>query len=113
MPERVPVLLFDVDERIATITLNRPEARNALNRELSFALWDAVDAAAQDPEVDVLVVTGTDPAFCAGIDLKEVSGESPPSAPARAPGAGPGRDSNGLYRFLPLIGKPIIGAING
>jgi enoyl-CoA hydratase len=110
---RVPVLLFDVEDRIATVTLNRPDARNALSRELSFALWDAINAAGDDPDVDVVILTGADPAFCAGVDLKEVSGESPPSATDRAPGAGPERDTNGLYRFLPLIDKPIIGAING
>src|SRR4051794_40501065 len=90
--ERTPVLLFDVEDRIATVTLNRPDARNALSRELSYALWDAVHAAGDDPDVDVVVITGTDPAFSAGVDLKEVSGESPPSAPERASGAGPGRD---------------------
>ena len=108
-----PVLLVDVEDRIATITLHRPEARNALSRELSFALWDAVLAAGDDDDVDALVLTGADPAFSAGVDLKEVSGEIPPTADARAPGDGPERDSNGLYRFVPVIPKPIVGAING
>lgn len=110
---RGPVILSDVDDRVATITLNRPEARNAINRELSYALWDAITAAGNDAGVDVVVVTGADPAFCAGVDLKEVSGETAPTVEERAPGAGPGRDTNGLYRFLPVIDKPIIGAING
>ena len=60
-----------------------------------------------------MILTGADPAFCAGVDLKEVSGESPSSVAARAPGEGPGRETNGLYRFLPVIAKPMIGAING
>jgi len=43
-----------------------------------------------------------------------MAGETPPSAPPREPGeAGPGRDANGLFRFLPVIEKPVIGAING
>lgn len=113
MTEPDPVLLFDVADRVATITLNRPDARNALSRELSFALWDAVNAAGNDPKVDVIVLTGSDPAFCAGVDLKEVSGESPPSAHERPAGTGPERDANGLYRFLPVVDKPIIGAVNG
>lgn len=107
------VVLVDVDKRIATVTLNRPEARNALSRKLMNALWDAIAAAGKDPDVDVIILTGTDPAFCAGVDLKEVSGESPPSAERRPPGEGPERDTNGLFRFLPLIPKPVIGAING
>jgi len=61
-----------------------------------------------------VILTGADPAFCAGVDLKEVAGETPPSAPPRQPDeAGPGRDANGLFRFLPVIEKPVIGAING
>lgn len=113
MPRMPGVLLTDVVDRVATLTLNRPEARNALNRELLYALWDGVIAAAEDPGVDVLILTGADPAFCAGLDLKEVGGETPLSAPARPPGEGPDRGANGLYRFLPVIDKPIIGAING
>ena len=109
-----PVILVDVADRIATITLNRPEARNALSRALGHALWDAVGEAGEDPDVDAVVLTGTDPAFSAGVDLKEVSGEVPLTDSPRGPGEGPERfDVNGLYRFVPLIPKPIIGAING
>ena len=113
MSETAPVLLVEVADRIATLTLNRPAARNALSRALTFALWDAVLAAGNDPDVDALILTGADPAFSAGVDLKEISGELPPTAEDRAPGEGPERYENGLYRFLPVIPKPIIGAING
>jgi enoyl-CoA hydratase len=106
-------VLVDVADRIATVTMNRPDARNAINRALSFALWDALLAANDDPDVDAVVLTGADPAFSAGVDLKEVSGQVPSSAPSRGPGEGPERDANGLYRFLPVIDKPVIGAING
>jgi enoyl-CoA hydratase len=107
------VVLYQVQERIATVTLNRPRARNALSRALTHALWDAVQAAGEAPDVDAVILTGADPAFCAGVDLKEISGESPPSEAPRPPGEGPGRDSSGLFRFLPVIAKPVIGAING
>ena len=112
MNETAPVLI-EVADRVATVTLNRPAARNALNRDLMYSLWDAILALGRDADVDVLVLTGADPAFCAGVDLKEVSGETTSSLPLREPGAGPERDTNGLYRFLPVITKPIIGAING
>jgi enoyl-CoA hydratase len=111
--EREPLVIVEVEERIATLTLNRPESRNALSRALMYALWDAVRAVGIDPEVDAVILTGSDPAFCAGIDLKEVSGEAAPSVEARDAGQGPERDANGLFRFLPLIEKPVIGAING
>ena len=108
-----PVVLVDVEERIATVTLNRPRVRNALSREVTHALWDAVAAAGKAPEVDAVILTGADPAFCAGVDLREASGESPPSAAPRAPGQGPERGADGLYRFLPVIDKPVIAAVNG
>jgi enoyl-CoA hydratase len=107
------LVLVDVSDGVATVTLNRPEARNALNRALTHGLWDAIATAGEDPHVAAVVLTGADPAFCAGVDLKEVSGQTPPSDDPRPPGQGPERDTNGLYRFLPLIDKPIIGAING
>ena len=111
--EAAPVVLVDVEGRIATITLNRPDARNALSRALTFALWDAMLAAGADPDIDAVILTGADPAFCAGVDLKEITGELPSTAEDRASGEGPERGGNGLYRFLPVIPKPIIGAING
>jgi enoyl-CoA hydratase len=118
-PSAGPVVLADVADGVATITLNRPAARNALNRALQYALWDAVAAAGADPEVAVVILTGADPAFCAGVDLKEVGGGMPPMVPPRdrdpasRPASGPGRGEDGLYRFLPVIDKPVIGAING
>jgi enoyl-CoA hydratase len=113
MCETEPVVLVGIEDRIATVTLNRPEARNALSRRLTHELWDAVAAAGDDPGVDAVILTGTDPAFCAGVDLKEAAGETPPSAAPRERGRGPERDTNGLFRFLPVIDKPVIGAING
>ncbi|HVU72713.1 MAG TPA: enoyl-CoA hydratase [Mycobacteriales bacterium] len=106
-------ILTSVTDRVLTITLNRPDARNALNRALMYGLWDAVTAADTDADVDVVIITGSDPAFSAGVDLKEVSGAAPMSAPPRASGTGPERFPNGLYRFVPDISKPIIGAVNG
>jgi enoyl-CoA hydratase len=103
--ERESLVLVEVEDRIATLTLNRPEARNALSRALMHALWDAF--------VAVVILTGSDPAFCAGVDLKEAAGEAPPSAEPRDVGHGPERDTNGLFRFFPVIEKPVIGAING
>src|SRR3954452_11181960 len=107
------VVLVEVGDRVSTITLNRPASRNAINRLMMHELWDAVTAASTDPDIDVVILTGADPAFSAGVDLKEVAGQVPPSASPRPPGAGPERGRDGVFRFLPLIDKPIIGAING
>ena len=106
------VVLAEVAERVVTVTLNRPESRNAMNGALSRGLYDTIADAGDDPDVDVVILTGADPAFCAGVDLKELSGDTPgPNPPQLAPL--PGRDTNGLHRFFPVIEKPVIGAING
>lgn len=82
------VVRTEVDERVAVVTLDRPEARNALNGELLRALPDAMARADADDAVDVIVVTGADPAFCAGIDLKELLATG---AEFSAPRLGPDR----------------------
>ena len=68
------ILLTDVSDRIGTITLNRPEARNALSSELLRQLRAAMAELDAHVDVDVLILTGSDPAFSAGLDLKELGG---------------------------------------
>lgn len=103
------VVLLEVGERIATITLNRPEARNALSSEVLRALPRALRQADTDPEVDVIVLTGADPAFCAGLDLKEL-GEG---ALLDGTGADGTPNASGARGPFPVLTKPLIGAING
>ena len=62
----MPVVLTEVSDGVGVVTLNRPEARNALSRELIAAIPDAMAAMEADDTVEVVVLTGTDPAFCAG-----------------------------------------------
>lgn len=104
MPEAEDVLLVDVADRVATVTLNRPQARNALNRALRRALHRTMSDIEADEAIDVVVLTGADPAFCAGLDLKEL-------------GAGgldaPGDDSPIQTSPLPPMSKPVVGAVNG
>ena len=66
------VVLYEVADRIATITMNRPAARNALSSEVLQLLPKLMKKADADDAVDVIILTGTDPAFCAGLDLKEL-----------------------------------------
>jgi enoyl-CoA hydratase len=91
-----------VADRVATITLNRPEVRNAINGALLDGLHQAISGLDADDEVDVLVLTGADPAFCAGIDLKVLGAGGLGSRHV-----GDGR--NPMARGQ----KPLIGAING
>ena len=98
------VITTDVADGIAVVTLNRPERRNALNGELTAALRSTMAEADGDDAVSVIVLTGADPAFCAGVDLKELSSGSRQFVPGSR--AEPGRP---WARTV----KPVIGAVNG
>ncbi len=65
---------WDLDGAVATITLNRPQARNALTAELKTELLGALGQAASSPEVRAVLITGAGQAFCAGQDLREHAG---------------------------------------
>jgi enoyl-CoA hydratase len=104
-----PVLL-DVSDRIATITLNRPAARNALSSAALRLLPRLLAQADNDPAVDVLILTGADPAFCAGLDLKELGSSA---GNLGASGADGGSNAHAARGPFPRVTKPLIGAING
>lgn len=69
-------ILYDADDHIATITLNRPDARNAYSSEMASGLVDAIDRADEDEEIRAVIVTGAGDAFCAGGDLKAMRDRS-------------------------------------
>ncbi|MDC9003617.1 enoyl-CoA hydratase [Mycobacterium marinum] len=92
------ILLIDTAERVLTLTLNRPQSRNALSTALRDQFFAALAAAETDDDVDVIILTGADPVFCAGLDLKELGGQS--ALPDISP-------------RWPALTKPVIGAING
>jgi enoyl-CoA hydratase len=103
------VLLTDTSDRIATITLHRPAQRNALSRQLIGDLRTAVRDAQGSDDVDVIILTGSDPAFCAGLDLKELG-----SGSGELSGTQPGSDTPVAERGpLPPGPKPVVGAVNG
>jgi enoyl-CoA hydratase len=108
------VVLCEVVDRVATITLNRPEARNALNREVRRRLPQVVSECDANDAVDVMILTGTDPAFCAGVDLKEFGAGQVQQGESFADVGE--RTADGRLPFrgaLPPRTKPLIGAING
>lgn len=93
----------EVSDRVAVVTMNRPHKRNALTVAFLRALTSAIEALGSDDGVDVLVLTGADPAFCAGLDLDEVAADG--GAVKHA-----GGDNSSPW---PKLAKPLIGAING
>ena len=101
-----PAALYEVRDRVALITLNRPEAMNAVNSALATAVGDGLESAVANPDVRAIVITGTGRAFCAGADLKELSR-----------GRSIHADGHPEWGFAGLIqhwvDKPVIAAVNG
>lgn len=101
------LVLAKIAEGAATVTLNRPEARNALSGELTRQLEDTVTDLDGRDDVSCIVLTGADPAFCAGVDLKALATESRSAQRDRQ------RDPLPPTGFLPPHETPVIGAVNG
>jgi enoyl-CoA hydratase len=97
-------VLYEVADGIATITMNRPHAKNALSVALQRDLYAAFSDATQDDAVRVILLTGAGDAFCAGVDLKEFGTLSDnPEA----------RDTPNCWVAIDACPKPIVGAVNG
>ena len=113
----MPLVNYEVKGHVAIVTLNRPDARNAINPEVAVRLADAWTAARDDDNVRVIVVTGNGSAFCAGADLGQLI---PMMSGARKPEnefdhrviKEPGITSRALLRNFDTE-KPVIAAING
>ncbi len=101
-------LIITDENRVRTLTFNRPEALNAFNEALYDAATEALNEAAENPGVAVVVLTGAGRAFCAGQDLTEMQ------ARLSDPGFRPGRHGfPGLIDALGAFPKPLICAVNG
>ena len=101
------ILLYDLNDGIATITLNRPDTYNAFNNDLSFQFIDALKKVRKDPAVRVVVLTGSGRAFCSGQDLKDVAGKT------RSLGESVEKRYNPMVRLITGIEKPFICRMNG
>ena len=121
-------VLYEVQDRIAVIRLNRPESLNAFTAAMGNGLRNAVGAAVADPEVRVIVLTGAGRGFCAGADMKLLQGiqggttatggrpgEAEPGAPDFSSELGPDVSAHygGRFGYLLKAKKPIVAALNG
>ena len=105
-------LLYDVQDRIATLTLNRPERLNALSDALREDLYDAVTKSAADPSVRVLVITGAGRGFCSGGDVKAMNERDQTGQVSSASERlSPMRDR--IILAMRDCPKPVIAAVNG
>ena len=101
------VVLYEVKDHIAIITIDRPDALNALNLEVLAGLDEAVGKADRDDDVYVLVITGAGRAFVAGADIAQMKDFTPAEALAF------GEFGNGVFLRIESLRKPVIAAVNG
>jgi 2-(1,2-epoxy-1,2-dihydrophenyl)acetyl-CoA isomerase len=101
-------LLFETNDNITTITLNRPDVFNAFNDEQSYELQDALKKAKKDDATRVVILTGSGKAFCSGQDLKAIAGEEKRSFIDSL-----NKRYNPIIREMRNMPKPIICKLNG
>jgi len=106
---KLSCVLYEVRDHVATITLNRPEHRNPLSREMITDLLTAFNAARDDGDVRAMVLTGAgDKAFCAGADLGGFGGDA--TEVEKHLGRGTFVD---LFLGIERLGKPVVACVNG
>lgn len=103
-------ILFEKEDHIATITMNRPEHRNAYTPIMSNEMTEALRDCDKDPDVRAVIITGAGDAFCVGLDMNDVRDRNA-SSEAAPKNAGPTQRVMRTYQFQ--ISKPVTCAING
>lgn len=101
------LILYEKDDGIATITFNRPESKNAVNREMRDEIIDAIRDVENDQQVRVLIITGGTEVFCAGADIKD------PPTPRTLWDKVSSRRNYSYFTLIEDLGKPVIAAIAG
>ena len=109
----MPKVLYEKKDRIAHVTINRPEAKNAVDPDVHRLLWETWEDFRDDDSLDVAILTGSGDAFCAGADLKTYIPPIIREANPRWVRKNVGEGLGGLTRGLHRIYKPVIAAVNG
>lgn len=104
-------LLCRVVDRVAVLTLNRPEARNALTLDMKRALLERIPALGADPEVGCILLTGAGGAFCSGGDTKMMARDGKPPSPEERKRQL--RWEHGIPRSIHRLEKPVVAALPG
>lgn len=109
-------ILYEVRDRIATVTLNRPEQLNAWTDVMAEEVYQAMHVAAADDEVRVIVLTGAGRAFCAGGDITGFKSDNPRQLIDKLPRAydfSRRPDFQSRATYFPSVPKPVVGMLNG
>jgi 2-(1,2-epoxy-1,2-dihydrophenyl)acetyl-CoA isomerase len=107
------VVEISTNGHVRTITLNRPEKKNAINDELAWAVIGAVEQAAQDDNIWVIAITGKEGAFCSGLDLTGGGERTSPLSPQSQQLDDIGWVGQFLMTIRARCDKPVVGGING
>ncbi len=97
-------ILFEVKSSVATITLNRPDRKNAINQALLTGLYNSIEKISKTDEIKVGIITGSGSAFCSGIDLSCLATDNL---------FDPRSDNKNMPEIFNSCNKPVIGAVNG
>jgi enoyl-CoA hydratase/carnithine racemase len=110
------VVLVEVKDRVATVTLNRPDKLNAVSPAVFEGLHEAGKQVEADPEVRCVLIRGEGRAFCSGLDLASLQAFGSPSGSGSPSGNGdavPDRDPQGGWRIWQAMDKPVVAAVQG
>ncbi len=110
MTEEINTVLYEVGDAVASITLNRPEKKNALNAELVAGLKQALARANEDDDIRAVVIAGAGPDFCSGADLSSLELISKASV---AENANDARSLMELFLLIRNVSVPVIAAVRG
>jgi enoyl-CoA hydratase/carnithine racemase len=106
-------LIYDKQDKVAIVTLNRPDRMNAITPTLAGELKDAMADAERDPAIAAIVVTGAGKSFCPGMDMGVLQAAAERKKGEPAPAAAIDINHHSLFGFMLKMHKPIIGALNG
>jgi enoyl-CoA hydratase/carnithine racemase len=106
-------LIYDKQDKVAIVTLNRPDRMNAITPTLAGELKDAMADAERDPAIATIVVTGAGKSFCPGMDMGVLQAAAERKRGEPAPAAAIDINHHSLFGFMLKMHKPIIGALNG